>query len=193
MQTLLFKPFERYQESHLLVIGIGALLVGSVLGALFGARFDGVLDLHFGKDVSFYTVLLDNVINVICLFTPLFILGKFINSHTRLIDIFNTVLVARIPYMVLPLSNINNFIVNSTSELVELAQNPDLITEISTSTYVVITVFGLISLGAMVWMIALLFNGFKVAVNLKNKMHIVWFGLSILLAEILSKIIISKL
>ncbi len=193
MKTLFFKPFERYQESHLLIVGVGALLAGSFFGAIFGARFDGVLDLHFRRDVSFYTVLLDNIVNVLSLFIPLFILGKTINSHTRVVDVFNTVLIARIPYMVLPLSNLNGLITQNTSELMEVALNPELASEISSSTYIMLTVFGLISLGIMVWMITLLFNGFKISVNLKNKMHIIWFGLSILLAEILSKLIINKL
>ena len=193
MKTLFFKPFERYQESHLLIVGVGALLAGSFFGAIFGARFDGVLDLHFRRDVSFYTVLLDNIVNVLSLFIPLFILGKTINSHTRVVDVFNTVLIARIPYMVLPLSNLNGLITQNTSELMEVALNPELASEISSSTYIMLTVFGLISLGIMVWMITLLFNGFKISVNLKNKMHIIWFELSILLAEILSKLIINKL
>ena len=193
MKTLLFKPFERYQESHLLIIGMLALAVGSALGELFGARFDGVLDLHFGKEVTFYTVLIDNVVNIMSLFIPLIILGKMINSHTRIVDVFNTVIIARIPYMILPLSNFNEWITRNTAELIDLAQNPELASEISTNTYVMITIFGLVSLGAMVWMIALLFNGFKVSVNLKSKMHIVWFGLSIVLAEVISKIIISKI
>ncbi len=192
MKTLLFKPFERYQESHLLSVGIMALILGSFVGSVLNARFDGVLDLHFGLAVSFYTVLMDNVINVISLFIPLFIVGKIINTQTRFIDLMNVILISRIPYFLLPLLNISGVITKATQDLMPLVDNPFGTDQISMDTYFIVTGFAVVSIGAMVWAIALLYQGFKVSVNLKNKIHIIWLGLAILVAEIISKLLIVK-
>lgn len=192
MQTILFKPFERYQENHLLIIGLLAVVLGSFMASILNARFDGVLDLHFVAQSSFQTTIVDSLFNILSLFIPLLILGKVINAQTRIIDILNAVVIARIPFFVLPLLNVTGLVSESTEELLVLISDPSALSQVSTFSYAILSVFAILSLAVMVWAIALVFNGFKVAVNLKSKMHIVWFGVSILLAEILSKWLITK-
>lgn len=192
MKTILFKPIDRFQESHVFIAGMVTLVLGTLIASFFNARFDGILDLHFGNPVSLSTVFFDNIINVFSLFIPLFILGKVINVHTRIIDILNTVLISRIPYFILPFFNIKGLVTKSSEELLRLVERSMALDQISGFTYFIMTFFAVLSMAAMVWSIVLLFNGFKISVNLKNKMHIIWFGVSILCAEILSKLIISK-
>ena len=98
MKTILFRPFERYSEKTLVIVGVAFTLIGSLLGAVFQGRFDGVLDMHFVPSTSFYQVLIDNVINIFCLVLFLFLSAKYINNKTRLIDILTAAMVARIPY-----------------------------------------------------------------------------------------------
>ena len=59
MKTLLFKPFERYSETVLLVVGLIMLGAGMLVGTIFNARFDGVLDLHFSNAVSIRQTTID--------------------------------------------------------------------------------------------------------------------------------------
>jgi len=132
------------------------------------------------------------VINVISLFIPLFIVGKIINTQTRFIDLMNVILISRIPYFLLPLLNISGVITKATQDLMPLVDNPFGTDQISMDTYFIVTGFAVVSIGAMVWAIALLYQGFKVSVNLKNKIHIIWLGLAILVAEIISKLLIVK-
>ena len=71
--------------------------------------------------------------------------------------------------------------------------NPEMIHQVATSSLMIVIGFGLISILFLVWYIALLFNGFKVASNAKGKTPIVLFILSIILAEVLSKVLIHQL
>src|SRR5690625_4846953 len=108
MKTILFRPFERYSEKTLVIVGVAFTLIGSLLGAAFQGRFDGVLDMHFVPSTSFYQVLIDNAINIFCLVLFLFLSAKYINNKTRLIDILTAAMVARIPYYFMVFGNINN-------------------------------------------------------------------------------------
>ncbi len=191
MKTLLFKPFEKYSEKTLLFAGLIFTIIGSYLAYLFKTRFDGVLDIHIVPNTFFYQTLLDNLINISCLVLFLSISTKYINKKTRLIDVFTTAIVARTPYYLLPFFNINGLVGKASEEIIQYA-NPELISQISFSSWLIIILFSLISILFLVWYISLLFNGFKVASNAKGKTPIILFSLSLLLAEILSKFLIFK-
>ncbi len=67
MKILLFKPFEKYSEKTLLLIGVFFTLLGSFFAYVFNIRFDGIIDVHIVPNTSSYQALLDNLINIFCL------------------------------------------------------------------------------------------------------------------------------
>lgn len=192
MNTIIFKPFEKYSEKILLVAGVISTLIGSFLAYIFNIRFDGILDMHIVSDVLFKQALLDNLINILCLILFLYGATKYLNKKTRLIDILTTAMIARIPYYLLALLNINGIFKRATEEVVQFAA-PELINQISFSSISITIVFGIIIILFLVWYISLLFNGYKVASNAKGKVPIILFSISLLLAEILSKFLIFRL
>jgi len=192
MKTILFRPFERYSEKTLVIVGVAFTLIGSFLGAVFHGRFDGVLDMHFVPSTSFNQVLLDNAINIFCLVLFLFLSAKYINNKTRLIDILTVAMVARIPYYFMVFGNINNTMSKASEEIMQLV-NPEMVEQVGTSSLLLVIGFGLISIVFLIRYIALLHNGFKVASNAKGNTPIALFILSILLAEVLSKVLIHYL
>lgn len=196
----LLNPFERYSERTLLIVGMVGIIMGSLIAFAFNGRYDGVVDLHFSKDVSLAQPFIDNAINVVCLLLPLLLLGKFINNKTRVIDILTAILVARIPYYVLPVFNANNFIGNVTEGIMkqvgESDAPPSLLAQdlnMGPLQTIAVIVFAIGSIGAMIWMIMILFNGFCTATNLKTIGHKVLFAIALIVAEVLSKIIILKM
>jgi|TARA_B110000240_G_scaffold65364_1_gene74535 hypothetical protein len=192
MKILLFKPFEKYSEKTLLLVGILFTLLGSFFGYVFNIRFDGVIDVHIVTNSLPYQALLDNLVNIFCLVLFLYISSKYINKKTRLIDIINTALVARAPFYLMPFFNINGVIQKASDDVIQFA-NPELISQISSSNLCILIVFGIIAILFLVWYISLLFNGIKVASNAKGKTPIILFIISLLLAEILSKFLIFQL
>lgn len=195
MKKLFFNPFEKYTESTLFVLGLLAILGGSCLGFLFNGRFDGVIDLHFSQAVSFSQPFIDNFINSLSLFVPLLLLGRYINKKTRPIDIITTVLIARLPFYLLALTNIEGLMYTTTTKAMtslEL-QNVSSNLSLATSDITILLLFAGCSILLLAWFAVLLYNGFKVATNTRGTKNIVLFAVAIIVAEILSKIIILNL
>lgn len=193
MKTVFFNPFEKYTENKLLIFGLLITLAGSYLGYVFQGRFDGVIDLHFVPSTTLLEPLTDNLINILSLTLFLFVLGKYINSKTRIIDILTTVMIARLPFYLLTFSNYQNFISDVSERLlasIDIQKRPtDL--NLETSDMIITIVFAGISILFLVWFVILLFNGFKTATNSRGIKNNILFAGAIILAEILSKILFT--
>lgn len=186
---LLFNPFGIYSEKQLLVSGILITLAGSLVGSLFNVTFDGVLDVH-QYETDFLTSLKENSINVACIFIALFILGKLINRKTRAIDILNTAMVSRFPQYIsavitaLPvLKKVEDEIISHQGDLQHLNFQP--------MDLMLLFVISMILLSITAYYITLMVNGFRTAVNAKKWQHFVGFAIALIIAEIISKLLIS--
>lgn len=191
MKKVLFNPFEQFSERPLILFGIAATIVLSMTGAFFNARFDGVIDLHFSTPTFFINTLSDNAVNVVVLSLALFTLGKIRNTKTRFIDVFSASLISRIPYYFLPFFNWNNLILIETQKLMQqfLTVQPGAVPQFDNVQLATLVLFAVISIVFLAWFIYLLYQGYKVATNAKGGVGIVLFGVTIIIAEIVSKII----
>lgn len=194
MKELLFKPFEKYAENKLLLVGILFSVIGLFIGDYFNASFDGVLDVHFDGFISLKCSTIYFFNNIVCAVLTLFIVSKLINKKTRIVDILVTVLVARIPLYIVPFFNVGNRL-SYISELLKynmakIGKN-SLYLDISTIDMVLFITTNIVSLVMVVWYVALLFNGYKTASNAKGAKSIVLFILAILIAEIGSKLLMG--
>jgi hypothetical protein len=189
MKTL-FNPFERFRENQLLVFGGLITIVGSLLGYFFMARFDGVLDLHFGSAVTIYNPFIDNCVNIFCLSLFLYLAGLLINKKTRLIDVLVVAIIARIPLYFLTLFNAGGRMSLLGEKIMENVKT-DPFKSISGYDVGLIAVSGILTILVMIWYIALLFNGFKTAANAKGIKSILLFIICVILSELVSKLIIS--
>ena len=191
MKKILFNPFEQFSERSLILFGTATTLLLSMTGAFFNARFDGVIDLHFSRPTFFINTLTDNAVNIVLLSLALFTLGKLRNSKTRLIDIFTASLIARIPYYLLPFFNWNDRILNESNKIMEqfMTIQPGAVPQFEAAQMLTLLVIAIVSILFLVWFIFLLYQGYKVATNAKGAVEVVLFGITLLLAEIASKII----
>ena len=191
MKKVLFNPFEQFSERPLILFGISVTILLSMTGAFFNARFDGVIDLHFSTPTFFINTLTDNAVNIVILSLALFTLGKFRNNKTRFIDVFTASLIARIPYYMLPFFNWNNTVLVESEKLLKqfMTVQPGAVPQFETTNMLVLVLFAGFSLLFLAWFIYLLYQGYKVATNAKGGIEIVLFGVTILIAEVFSKII----
>jgi len=191
MKKILFNPFEQFSERPLILFGISATILLSVSASFFNARFDGVLDLHFSAPTYFTDTLTDNAINVTILSLSLFTLGKIRNSKTRFIDIFSASLIARIPYYFLAFFNWNNVILIESEQLLNQFTNvqPGTVPQFENTQMLILILFAGVSLIFLAWFIYLLYQGYKVATNAKDAVEVVFFAITIIIAEIISKIL----
>ena len=186
MKTLLFNPFKKYTEKQLILIGIVFTVLGSLSAYWFNVRYDGVLDLHFATNVAIETPFIENAVNIVLLSFTLYMLGIYINKKTRIADVLSTVLLARLPFYLLTLINISSKISNIERKVI--TSNPYDI-RFAPSEIVYLLVLSILILVFIVWHIALLYNGFKVAANLKTTNQKILFAVTILITEIISKIL----
>lgn len=190
MKRILFNPFEKYNEVTLIITGLISAIACSYIGYLCNARFDGVLDMHLVKNVTLIQPFTDNAINIVSLFLFLYISGIIINRKTRIIDIVNTVLIARILYCIIPLFNPDYLAPGVSDKLMEIDPKKPGLLNLSVWEMTSMGIIAIIMLGILVWYIALLYNGFKTATNAKSIKHIILFTVSIIFAEILSSYLI---
>lgn len=190
MKTLLFNPFKKYTEKQLITVGIIITILGSLSAYWLNARYDGVLDLHFSSVSNIETPFIDNAINIALLFCFLYALGIYINRKTRGIDILSTIMLSRLPLYLLSLTNIGSTL-SDIEEKVTTSNPYDI--SFAPSEILYMLVLSILTLVFVAWHITLLYNGYKVATNLKSTNQKIIFAVTILIAEIVSKIIFYTL
>lgn len=186
----LYNPFELYSERQLVIFGLVMTLIGSFLGYSFNGRFDGIIDFHLLESVTFFEVVLDNFFNAVLLTMLLFINGKIINSKTRFVDVLNASLLARIPFYILPFFNFNNVMYDVSNRTYDIMVARSF-NAISTPDLILLMLFSFVAICTLIWFSVLLWNGFKVATNAKGIKNIILFIFTILVAEVVSKYIIT--
>lgn len=179
-----FNPFSKFEEKQLLIGGIFLTFLGTVIGFLCNASFDGVLDMHILEKTTFSKVAIENTINIATITILLFSLGKFFNSKTRFIDILNTSLWYRFPLYFSPILATLLLPKNLNEKLTKGANLLENQTEL-----ILTGIFAILTLLIIAYNITLLVYGFKTATNTKKWQHFALMGLTILIAEIVSKYI----
>lgn len=190
MKTLLFNPFQKYSDNRLLAVGLITTIAGIFGASMTHTHYDGVLDTHFSDNIPLQTALLESVFNALSLAMVFFILGKIINPKTRFIDILNIALIVKIPAYLLMFFNINGQVFELTRKILSTENTAEALNFTPVNT-VFLTVFTTVTIFIFLWIIVLLYNGFKVAVHTKNTfVHILAFVVGVVLAEVLSKVLI---
>lgn len=190
-----YNPFEKYSETRLLIWGMTVLFLFSLLGFCLHARFDGIIDMHIVESLTWYEPLIDNFLNTIVLFGVFFVFGKIINPKTRAIDILNASLIARIPIYLISLGNIGGTINKATQNILnqidfDNLHNPHNPPKFEMLDLVITLFFAIFSIAMLVWMIALFWNGFRIATNTKGTRNVILFIVLFVLAYIISKVLV---
>ncbi len=188
MIKILTNPFSVYPEKKLVFSGLILFTASILLAPVFNAHRDGIIDLHFVSNVNVGMAFTAGLINFGILTMMLFIAGKMINPKTRLLDICITSLLSLPVFLFLYFFNITNKMSLLGSQITGLVIDNEVM-ELIFDNLILILVFALFGILVLVWFIILAYNGFKVATNAKGTKHTILFIVSILLAEIISKIV----
>ncbi len=192
MNKILTNPFEKYTENKLILIGSLATIIFSYVAFLSSYRLNALLDIHLSDNITIYQPLVDNIINVFTCSIILYLLGLYINNKTRYIDILTISLVSRIPLYPLLIINMEG-ILEDLAPYTKGHINPENIEQIDPTSFVWIIIFSLCAIGALIWYMILLYNGFKISTNSKGKKPVALFIISILLLEFLTYQLIKVL
>ena len=192
MKKFLYNPFENYSEKKLVLIGIAGNLVLVGLSYTLNTKFIGNLKTIAQNNIEFYQVVIQHLTILIATTTMLLLIGKYLNSKTRFIDILATTLVSRIAFCLIPIVNINQKMFTISQKILSTFKTDK--PEIAIGTDLPYLVFSLIIISfSVVWFLVLLYNGFKTATNAKDSKTLFLFIATIILIEILSQLLIFKL
>jgi hypothetical protein len=177
-----------------LFLGLGIMLISALFGFLGNTHFDGVLDVHKGLKAPLWFFLAESVIDWMSIAMPLFFFGLVAStSSLRMIDVFGTQALARWPYLItsivmLPKAT-ERFGIYLLSRFTSTAASV-------TIDYIDMLIFifaVLVTIIMTVWTVALMYKAYVVSCNIKGARAIVTFIVSLIGAEVLSKLSILLL
>lgn len=189
---IITNPFLKFSEKQLFSIGISAAIAGSLIASYFGITYDGVIDVHSYPGITFVGSVKENLTSILLVAVLLFLLGKLINPKTRFIDLLNAAFLFRIPFYISALLSSVPAMKRVEGELLKNINSLDKI-NIPPLDLTVLLVISILLIALLIYAILLLFNGFKTATNAKKPAHYLCFAIAVLIAEILSKVILSIL
>lgn len=172
-RKILYNPFVYVAGYQALIIGVIGVLLISILNYITGTHFNGLLNIDYAKDCDYWVYLVENILHFGLLSVFLYLYTRFFTAtNVRLIDVVGTLLVARIPLIIVPLCRLfpyfESFVINSL-------------------TMYLLSIIYLVSL---IWSTTLLYNAFKVSCNLKDSKLIITLITTLVLTEIFTKSIL---
>ena len=171
MKKGLFNPFTYIAGLKALVIGFVFMAITLVLSFYSSTHFDGAIDAHIGRHAPLSLYALEQLIAWGSVVLTFFIAGLILSrTKFRFIDIAGTVALSRSPMLLVAIIGFLPVFHNIQPG------------HISTAVLAV----SIIMLIPVIWMIALLFNGFTTSVNIKGTKAIIGFIIALILAELLS-------
>lgn len=194
MKFSIFNPFNRIAGLRAFAIGLPIVLLASILGYLTHIHFDGVLDSHMSPEGTIYLFLAEGLIDLICLLMVFCISGIIISGfHFRFVDMLGTITLSRAPMILNPvaallfpqqrMTDYLNYVYLNTGDPVTLTRM-DIIGFI---------ISVLVIMFVIIWVVALLFNAYKICVNKKGVKLVASFIISLIVAEVISKILIAQI
>lgn len=187
MLKKLFNPFVYIAGGKSLLIGIAILLATSLIGYMSGTHFPDVLSVKIGYSSKLVYYVAQGIVNWLSISVLLYIFALVLSkSSVRLIDIFGTQALARYPYFIAGLFSFSPSMLEFSSYLGWTFLHYGEPVEISNLSMVIAIVLIVLTIAITVWMVALMFNAYKLAANLKGAKLIVSFIVAIMGAMALS-------
>ena len=187
----LFNPFYYVAGAKALGLGLLVLILTGMFGFWGKIRFDGLLDFHMGlPPLPIWGNIAETLFSWLLLSILLFFAGKMISkSRPRLIDVFGTQALARLPYLLVSLTALMPGANRFTNELLTGRASWDQFSP-DMAVFLFVAIFGLVM---MAWMIALMYRAFAVSCNVSGKVAILVFIVALAVGEIISKVIILRM
>ena len=191
MNKNIYNPFYKIAGVQALGIGLTAIIIISILAHFNGMTFPSIISAQIGNNaLSIPRLLVQNLGHWIIFSTIIYLFGVFASkSHIRAIDIFGTIAVSRIPFILfsilgfLPINEINHKI---SAALKNNPADPNLLSDLPLSEISILIVFALITLSIAVWVIALMYNAFRISTNIKGEKSDILFIVALILSLIVS-------
>lgn len=188
LRTWLLNPFHYLAGGAALAVGLAAILAASLNGYFSHSHFDGVLDFHTGAPAPWWIFVAEGVLNWFIMSILLLDVGWLISkSRIRIIDVFGTQALARVPTLIpVALAMLPGY-QRQTARFMAMdftMLSPD---------FLVFLGAGLCIVAVMIWIVILMYRAFSISCNVQGAKAIGMFILTLVLGEIISKMAIFLL
>jgi hypothetical protein len=190
----LLNPFLYIAGGYSLLIGLLIIFCTSVIGYYSNIHFPDILSVKTSPDYPVLYYILQSIANWMVISTILYLFAiVFSKSKIRLIDIFGTQALARFPYLFAALIGFSNSMDKFSRYILWqlLEQGKPVVMSAGAMTIAIILI--IVTLFLTVWMLALMFNAFKVAANIKGSKLIITFIIGLILSIIISVLTTNQL
>jgi len=189
MKNHIFNPFTRIAGIKAFLLGVLVVAITAVICFFSHAHFDGVLDAHFGAEGNMAQYFKEGFVDLAGIIIVFYVLGLIVaGKRFRFIDMAGTMAFARIPVILTPIfalvfspEKFTNYMLYTFLHKGE----PITISSLEIFGFVITT---LITILMVIWMIALMWNAFRICMNSRKPKIVVTFIIGLILAEVISKI-----
>lgn len=173
----IFNPFYKIAGTKALLTGIVLMVIALVIGTYSLAAFDGVLDFHVNRYNTIWTYVAVYGISWLTLILLYGLAGALLaKSKFRWIDILGTTLLARAPLLLVAFAA---FLIPEINQ--HTVQHLD---DIHFSTAAIAA--SVLAFLCIIWQVALLYNSYRITLNIQGSKATWSFITVIILAEIAS-------
>jgi hypothetical protein len=191
LSLIFVNPFKKIAGWQALGLGLVFVVSAAVIASYSGAVFNSAIDYHPCDPYPTWQALTMLAIDLGSVSLLFLLAGILFSKNFRVIDVIGTVFLAYSPYLFFALMGFIPMpeFYKDTSILLE---NPKIIFASFSTIFRVFVVDFVLMLLLLVWFFALLYNAFRVSLNIrKTWLRIVVFIIVMILATVLSKIIIN--
>ena len=184
----LFNPFREIAGSKALFYGLLAMMVTGITGYFSHTHFPDIVSIkyipeHLPLGYYFFQQLIIWLVPSI-VFYLLAMIGA--SSSVRIIDVFGTQALARFPYVIAAVTGFSGSMKRFVDYITALVVEQNLQASLSSFDMVMAIVLIFISLLLAVWVVALMYNAFRISANLKGAKAIVLFMIGFVAAMVIS-------
>jgi len=192
MNNFLFNPFKYIAGIKSLALGIFILLSTSVIGFFSHTHFPGLISVKNGADFPFVYFVLQSLMIWLVISIVLYLMAIIASpSKVRIIDVFGTQALARFPYLFAAIIGFSGSMERFGKYIMWNALKTGEEIAISTSEVGIAIFLLILTLLLTIWMVALMYNAFKVSANLKGTKSALLFIAAFIIA-MMATIFINK-
>lgn len=172
----LFNPFLYVAGSKSLLIGLAIMLATTAVSYFSHIHFPDPISVKVAIGFPLWVYLVQNLANWLVVSVLFYIAALVLSkSSVRAIDIFGTQALARAPYLIASFTGFTGVLETFGKFLLWITTNTGNPVEITGAQILFAVLLLILTMVLTVWLVALMFNAFKVSSNLKGAKLIVSF------------------
>lgn len=196
MKNWMFSPFNRIAGGSALGLGAVVLVITALIASFSNTHYPDGLSVKMLVDLPFWMIVVQLTVNWLSCTFIFWLLAKLLTkSHFRFIDLAGTQLLARHPYVWTALIGFSPQLEHFSLWAIKMATQPTATHELPIGDMIWSIFFFLLLLLLTIWMVALLFQSYKISTNLKGTKVILsfigGFILSLIVSAVVSYFILS--